>query len=191
VASTLREYGRYKQYFGPTVVDSRTIQRTDQEDQYAVRWVNKVLFVNAGIDAECRTQYLHIDEHHVYSTSYASSLQEIQNYGHPNQRDLPAGSGHGYVWRLYSFARYEQRDGGVYLEIEAIALTRDVPAGLRFMVDPEVKRLSRKSLVDSLEQSRAAVKASPAAPDSDTTSAPSPGKSASAQTLAATPKFVR
>jgi hypothetical protein len=157
VVGTVRDYDHYKQYFQPTVVDSRALAHSEQDDQYALRWVNKVLFVNAGVDAKCRTQYIRIDEHRRYATSYSTDLQEIVKYGESDEHDLAPDVGSGYVWRLYSFARYQERDGGVYVEIEALALTRDIPLSLRFLVSPEVKRLSRKSLSDSLQQTRAAV----------------------------------
>jgi hypothetical protein len=42
------------------------------------------------------------------------------------------------VWKRFhlathSIARYEERDGRVYLELQAIALTRDIPASLRWL----------------------------------------------------------
>jgi len=157
VAATVRDYDRYQQFFQPTVVDSRVLAHSDREDQYAIKWVNKVLFVNAGVDATCRTQFVRVDDRRLYSTSYSTSLRQILNYGASGEHDLAPDIGSGYVWRLYTFARYQERDGGVYVEIEALALTRDIPASLRFIVAPEVKKLSRKSLSDSLQQTRAAV----------------------------------
>jgi hypothetical protein len=159
VAATVRDYGRYKQYFQPNVVDSRVLEHSDREDEYAIKWVNKILFVNAGVDATCRTQFVRLGDRRLYSTSYSTSLRQVLDYGAPGERDLAPDVGSGYVWRLYAFARYEQRDGGVYVEIEALALTRDIPASLRFLVAPEVNKLSRKSLVDSLRQTRDAVQA--------------------------------
>jgi len=46
-----------------------------------------------------------------------------------NERELPPGTGDGYLWRLYSYWRYEERDGGTWVECEAISLTRDIPRG--------------------------------------------------------------
>jgi hypothetical protein len=57
-------------------------------------------------------------------------------------------------------ARYEERDGGVYLELEAMALTRDIPASLAWMVKPLVNHLSINSLMTSLRQTRDAVASS-------------------------------
>jgi len=49
-----------------------------------------------------------------------------------------------------STARFEERDGGVYVELEAIALSRDVP--VRWIVNPIVRRVSRNSMLLSLQQ---------------------------------------
>jgi len=49
-------------------------------------------------------------------------------------------------WRLVTIARYMERDGGVYLEIEAIGLSRDIPGSVRWFVEPIVRNVSRQSL---------------------------------------------
>ena len=54
--------------------------------------------------------------------------------------------------------RLEENDGGVYVEIEAVALSRDIPPALRFLVDPIVRRVSRSALLTSLEQTENAVR---------------------------------
>jgi hypothetical protein len=46
---------------------------------------------------------------------------------------------------------------GVYVELEAIALSRDIPAAFRVFVTPIVRRVSRDSLATSLHQTKAAV----------------------------------
>ena len=71
---------------------------------------------------------------------------------------VPPLQGIGYTWRLYSVARFEERDGGVYVEPEAVALSRDIPVALRWMVDPIVRRVSRNTLLISLQQTKEAVR---------------------------------
>ena len=85
-------------------------------------------------------------------------MQEIRHYGRPDQQELPPDQGSGYIWRLYSVARFEERDGGVYIELEAIALSRDIPVGVRWLVDPIVRRVSRNTLLISLQQMEQAVR---------------------------------
>ena len=98
-----------------------------------------------------------IDSHRGYSIVEATTLQQIEDYGRAGEHLLPPDTGSGFIWRIYSIVRYEQRDGGVYLEIEAIALSRDVPSSLRWMVNPTVNHLSVNSLITTLKQTRAAV----------------------------------
>jgi hypothetical protein len=81
----------------------------------------------------------------------------ITGYGAAGQHTLPEDEGAGLIWRLFGVTRFEERDGGVYVEIEAIALSRDVPASLRWLIDPMVRRVAKASLINSLQQTRDAV----------------------------------
>ena len=85
-------------------------------------------------------------------------MQEVRHYGKPNEQILPSDRASGYIWRLYSIARYEQRDGGIYVEVEAIALSRDIPPVLRWIANPIVRRVSRNSMLISLQQTQEAVR---------------------------------
>lgn len=69
-------------------------------------------------------------------------LREIADYDTPSQHVLPENRGTRLIWRLHSFTRFEERDGGVYIEIEVVALSRDIPAALRWMIWQE-RRKSR------------------------------------------------
>jgi len=48
----------------------------------------------------------------------------------------------------------------VYIEIEAMAQSREIPAALRFVADPTVRRVSRNSLLASLQQTEEASRGS-------------------------------
>ena len=85
-------------------------------------------------------------------------MREIEDYGTPKQRELNDGQGKGLLWRLFSIARFEERDGGVYVELEAIALSRNIPVSVRWLIEPIVSRLSRSSLMTSLRQTEDAVR---------------------------------
>lgn len=160
VLHVTRNYERYKDYFNPEVIDSRLIEQLGDEDQFSVKWVTKILFVSAGINTQCHSHSVRLDDQRAYTTSVTTRVQEVQDYGRDGERELPPDQGDGYIWRLYNLTRYEARDGGVYVEIEALALTRDIPGSLRLMVGPVIKRVSRNSLLLSLRQTRDAVIAS-------------------------------
>lgn len=85
------------------------------------------MFVNATTQSRYQTRDVSVDDRHAYNTADATRVQQIEAYGQPGEHLLAPDTGDGYIWRLHTIARYEERDGGVYLEIEAIALTRDIP----------------------------------------------------------------
>ena len=118
--------------------------------------MNKSLLAKTALDADYRSQYNRLDDLRWYSISEATRIQEIEDYGARSQRVLPENEGQGLIWRLYSTARFEERDGGVYIELEALALSRDIPAGLHWAIEPVVRRVSRSSMTTSLHQTRSA-----------------------------------
>ncbi len=154
VLGVVHDYDHYRDYYKPVVVDSKLLGCADGGHEFSMRWVNKVLFVTAAIDGEYESRDIRVDEKRLYTFSRTTGVREIADYGKPTERRLQPGQGNGYIWRLSSIARYEERNGGVYVELEAMALTRDIPASLRWLATPVVTRLSRNSLVTSLEQTR-------------------------------------
>jgi hypothetical protein len=74
-----------------------------------------------------------------------------------NEHVLPPGRDHGYMWRLNTYWAFEQAKDGVFVQCEAISLTRDIPAGLTWVVGPFVNDIPRESLQFTLSATRAAV----------------------------------
>ena len=160
------DYSRYKDFYSPVVVESKLLACTATGQRFSMLWHRKVLFVDVAMQVEYAAHEVRIDSHRGYNVADTVQLQEIENYGRSNQRLLPPDTGNGFIWRLHSIARYEQRDGGVYLELEAVALTREIPSSLRWLVSRVANRLSRNSLTTSLRQTRDAVTSMSADEDS-------------------------
>jgi hypothetical protein len=158
VLSAARDYSNYKEYYKPTVVDSRLLSRDGPCEKYSMRVVNQEVVAQSALDMEYETCYFKIGDRRWYSTTHTTRVQEIRHHGRPDEEELPPDQGSGYVWRLYSVARFEQRDGGTYVEVEAIALSRDIPTALRWVVNPIVRRVSRNSMLVSLQQMKEAVR---------------------------------
>jgi hypothetical protein len=160
VLSVVRDYAHYKDYYHPTVVNSSSIQITPEVDRFSMLLMNKPLFVKIAFENECESTYAQAGIGKWYSIASAVRVQEIQDYGQPGERKLPSGEGTGYVWGLHTITRYEEADGGVYIEVEAMALSRDIPAAARWVVDPIVRRVSKGAMVTSLRQTLEAVSSS-------------------------------
>ena len=158
VLSAARDYSNYKEYYKPTVVDSRLLSKYGPCESYSMRVVNKEVVGETALDMEYESCYFKIDDRRWYSTTRTTRVQEIRHLGRPDEQELPPDHGSGYVWRLYSVAKFEQRDGGTYVEVEAIALSRDIPTALRWVVNPIVRRVSRNSMLVSLQQMKEAVR---------------------------------
>jgi len=163
VLFTVRHYGDYKDFYKPTVVDSKSLGTDGACDKYSMIVINNETVAETALDIEYETCYFKTDERRWYSIAHTTRVQEIRHYGRPNEQELPPNQGSGYIWRVYSTARFEARDGGVYVEVEAIALSRDVPVALRWIVNPIVHRVSRNSMLVSLQQTEAAVRSTEAA----------------------------
>jgi ABC-type transporter Mla MlaB component len=153
-----RDYDRYKEFYRPFVMDSKAVSRNGSDDNFSMVLINKVLFLKTALDADYQSTTVQLDERHVYSASRTTRLQEIVDLGEPGEHILPEGEGVGYIWKLFSIARFEQHEDGVYVELEAIALSRDIPAAVRFMAEPIVRRVSRNSLLTSLQQTEKAAR---------------------------------
>jgi len=81
----------------------------------------------------------------------------VENAGKANETVVPPDTGYGYLWRLDSYWRFWERDGGVYVEVRAISLTRDIPSGLGWLIEPIIKKLPRQSLINTLTATRQAL----------------------------------
>lgn len=157
VISVVRDYSRYKDYYSPSVIRSKTVEQNQLADHFSVVMMNQAVIVKTAIETDCHATYRQLSDRRWYAISTATRIQEIDDFGRSSEHRLPVGEGGGYLWRLATITRFEERDGGVYMEVEALALSRDVPVSLRFIVDPIVRRVSRNSLIESLQKTGRAV----------------------------------
>jgi hypothetical protein len=158
VLRVLRDYDCYKEFYHPTVVDSRALVSGESEDQFSMLLVNESLVSKTALDSDFRSSYFRVNDQHWYSVSQSMRIQEVAGYGTAGQHMLPEDEGTGLIWRAFGITRFEERDGGVYVELETIILSRDIPLWLRWMADPIVRRVSRESLLTSFRQTQDAVR---------------------------------
>jgi len=156
VIAVVRDYDHYADFYKPTVIDAKTLSRKAAEDRFTMVMVDKTMFMKRALDSEYQSRFTRVDSRRWYNIARTTRVQELAGAAKPNTRRLSDGEGSGYIWRMCTMSRYEERDGGVYVEIEAIALSRSIPAMLQLVVEPIVRRVSRSSLTTTLEQTRTA-----------------------------------
>jgi hypothetical protein len=98
-----------------------------------------------------------VSPNQVFSNSISTRIAEVKDPDKPDGEELPVGTGHGYLWRLNTYWRFEEKDGGVYLQCEAVSLTRDMPTGLGWLLKPLVTSIPKASLNRALGQTRKVV----------------------------------
>jgi hypothetical protein len=116
--------------------------------------VRRTKFVTVVYNTEHEVRFRHWTPTRASSSSTATKIAEIENPGTPNERELPAGSDRGFLWRWNAYWRYEQTPAGVIAECESLSLSRDVPSMLRYLVEPLVSSTARESMERTLTSMR-------------------------------------
>jgi hypothetical protein len=156
----LQDYNRHAEIYRPSVAQSRLIARDGDRFTFFLRFfMKKVITVVVNSDHEAR--FTRHDTGRAESRIHSTRVAEVEEPGTAREREKPVGHDGGYLWRLNSYWRFQQRDDGVYLQCESISLTRGIPFGLGWVVRPFVTSIPRETLAFTLETTRKALKAAP------------------------------
>lgn len=154
----VQDYDNHKNIYKPEVIASKLISRHENDFQIYLRLLKKKI-LTVVLDTEHEVRYRALDRKRWTCRSYTTRIAEVENAGSPKENVLPPDTGYGFLWRLYSYWRFQERDGGVYVECRAISLTRDVPFGLGWVIEPIIQKLPRESLINTLLATRTALQA--------------------------------
>jgi hypothetical protein len=154
----VQDYDNHKNVYQPEVIASKLISRRDNDFQIYLRLLKKKI-VTVVLDTDHEAHYRSLDRTHWDCRSYTTRIAEVERAGTPEEKLLPPDTGHGFLWRLYSYWRFQEQESGVCVECRAISLTRDVPFGLGWIIAPIIEKLPRESLINVLEATRRALHA--------------------------------
>jgi hypothetical protein len=154
--ATLQDYNRAADYYSPQVLRSRLLSRNGDDFRVYLRLRQKRIIL-VVFDTESDIRYETIDATHAVSISRSTRVAEVADPDTPREHALAPADDHGFLWRLNSYWRFYQADGGVYVQCNAISLTRDVPATLRWMIGRFIENISRESLTFTLGATRQAL----------------------------------
>jgi hypothetical protein len=156
VLAVVQDYDRHAEYYKPDVAQSRKVAQNG--DDYKVHYrLRKKKIITIILDADYDVHRHFIDSTRAYSNSYSTRIAQVENAGQPDEHELPLGKDGGYLWRLNSFWRYFDSGHGVYVQCEAISLTRDIPAALNWLVGSFIESVPKESLEFTLQSTRSAV----------------------------------
>jgi len=141
----LRDFDAYPQLFAPQVVRARVLRRNGDELEASMR-VRQKHVITVVMDSTYKVIFERLDPQDGYSSSRSEHIEEVEGAGTDHERVLAASEDHGFLWRQNTYWSYAERDGGLYIQIESVSLSRSIPAGLGWAVRPFVESVPRDSL---------------------------------------------
>ena len=152
----MKNFNSYPQRFQPQVLQAKVLRQQGNRFQVWMR-VRQRHIITVVMDMSYDITFGQLDPLHGYSLSHSTRISEIDSPGTSSARALNANEEHGFLWRLNSYWSYEERGGGLYVQIESVSLTRDIPRGLAWVVGPFVQSIPRESLEFTLSSTRNAL----------------------------------
>ncbi len=147
------DYNAHARYFQPDVTASKILQRNGNDFEVYLRF-HKQKVVSAVLDTTHSVHYQLLSATRAASESHSTRIQEVQDAGTAKEHWEPEGHDDGFLWRMNTYWKFEEKDGGTYVESETISLTRDIPAGLGWIVGPFIESIPKESLTFTLETTR-------------------------------------
>jgi len=148
VLAWVQDYDRHQDYF-EEVEDSRLVSRQAEVFDIFLRLRRKKI-LTVHYNTEHRVTYRRPGPGRAASRSEATRIAEIDGAGTPREKEKPVGDDQGFLWRLNSYWRFLEEDGGVVVECESISLSRTIPLPIRWMVEPIINDVPRESLEAAL-----------------------------------------
>ena len=154
----MQDYDRHATLFAPNVVQSKILEHQGDRFRVFLRFYMKKV-VSVTLNTENEAQFVTVAPDRVYSTIRSTRVSEVENAGTPEEKEMAPGQGHGFMWRLNTYWRFVERDGGTYVQCESISLSRDLPFGIGWMIKPFITEVPRDSLAFTLQRVRSALSA--------------------------------
>lgn len=148
-----QDYDRYTTLFGDVVKRSQLVSREGNAFKIRFRFMLKRILTGI-VNVDSDAVYVPLDARRQYVRAHSTRVAEVEHAGTPRERELPIGRDNGYLWRVNSYWWMQERDGGTYLQCEGISLSRDLPFGLGWLIEPIVTGLSRETLRLTLQSAR-------------------------------------
>jgi hypothetical protein len=138
--SVLRDFAAYPRVFAPEVLSARVLGGGGDHVQVSMR-VRQRHVITVVMDTTYDVTFARGE-----SVSRSTRVAEIAAAGSRDEHALSAAEEHGFLWRQNTYWSYEERDGGLVVQVESVSLSRAIPKGLAWAVGPFVGSVPRESL---------------------------------------------
>lgn len=156
IDAILNDYENEPVIYKPEIRRAKLIQRNGNESKIFLQLYNKSI-VTVVLNEYSDVIETQLGKTRIESISRSTRIAEVMDAGGPTEHERSEGDDHGYMWRLYSYWRLEEKDGGVYVQNESITLTRTVPVMFAWLINPLTKSIPRDVLMHTLTDTQKAV----------------------------------
>jgi hypothetical protein len=156
VLAVLEDYDRHAVYYAPDVERSKIESREGDHFRVFLRF-RRHKVITVVLNTEHDVRYFRDSDTRAHSRSSAVRIAEVENPGKSEEREKAPGDDDGFLWRMETWWRMIEGDGGVYVQSEVVSLTRDIPTGLGWLIAPFVTSVPKESLTFTLQATRKAV----------------------------------
>jgi hypothetical protein len=157
VLAVMQDYDNQFKYYSPDVERSKLEWREGGHFRAFLRF-RRHKVITVVLDTDHDIHYFHDSDTKAHSRSSAVRIAQVENPGKSDEREKTPGDDDGFLWRMETWWRMLEADGGVYVQSEVVSLTRDIPAGLAWLIGPFVNSIPKESLTFTLDATRRAVK---------------------------------
>ena len=156
VLALVQNYDDHKNIYQPEVMDSKLLSHEGNHFKIFLRVLKKKI-ITVVLDTDHDVHYTPLEEKRWFCRSYTTRIAEVEGVDTAKEKVLEPDTGYGFLWRLHSYWKFDEKNGGVTVECRAISLTRDIPMGLGWIIDPIVRNLPQESLIHTLDATRRAL----------------------------------
>jgi hypothetical protein len=153
----MKDFDAYPKVYSPQVLTSRVLEHDGDHFETTMR-VQQKHVLTVVMDTAYDVTFGRLDAQHGYSITRSTKIEEIDAPGTARERALGPGEEHGFLWRMNTYWSYEEGDGGLYIEIESISLSRSIPVGLGWAIGPFIESVPSDSLGFTLRMTRNALR---------------------------------
>jgi hypothetical protein len=156
VLKILQDYNHHATYYAPDVTAARIESREGDHFRVFMQFHRKKV-VTVVLNTQHDVTYYRDSSTRAHSRSSAIRIAQVEDPDGPHQKEKPPGEDDGFLWRMETWWRLEERDGGVYVQNQVVSLTRDLPTGLGWLIEPFITNIPKETLDFTLQATRKAV----------------------------------
>jgi hypothetical protein len=156
VLALVQNYDNHKNIYSSEVIGSRLVSHEGNHFRIFLRLLKKKM-VTVVLDTDHDVTYTAVEAKRWFCRSRTTRIAEVEDAGTPQEKVLEPDTGYGFLWRLFSYWKFEEKKAGCYIECRAISLTRDIPLGLGWIIEPIIRKLPQESLIHTLDATRRAL----------------------------------